>query len=102
MVRTGVFDFYYHLSSHESYRGLGNLPNHSDSDRPRCVSDRKFEIGVVGGHVFAFDHEFCDFGDTHQDVGLERLLAQGFEEWSQVLCALCLCCRGQLSWCASL
>jgi hypothetical protein len=29
-------------------------------------------------------------------------LTQRFEEWFQVLGALCLCCRCKFSWCASL
>ena len=49
-------------------RGKVDLPNHGNSNRPRCIADRQTEIRIIRSLVLAFLHMMYDLCQTGQHV----------------------------------
>lgn len=63
--------------------------NHGDSDRPRCISDRQSQVGVVCLEILANLEVVRDFCDREKDVWCEflrRTSGDAVQLFEDVLC----------------
>jgi hypothetical protein len=57
------------------FQWKSNLPNHGNSNRPRCIANRETEIRVIGSLVLTLLHIMYNLCQTCQHVirkGLKR------------------------------
>ncbi len=58
---------------------LLNLPNHSNTNRPRCIADRQTQLGDIGPLVLSFLHVMHNFSHTSKHVGSKRLVNDRYQ-----------------------
>ena len=54
-----------------------NLPNHGNSNRPRCITNGEAEIRIIGSLILTLLHMVYDLCQTGQHVVRKRLMLPG-------------------------